>query len=56
DVVGCPLTSVGKSKTGVAERIKRASNAKKTSETVKKEMPSKAFTDVTTQGIVKMRR
>ncbi|CAF2722024.1 unnamed protein product [Rotaria sp. Silwood2] len=40
----------------VAERIKRASNAKKTSETVKKEMPSKAFTDVTTQGIVKMRR
>ncbi|CAF4592153.1 unnamed protein product [Rotaria sp. Silwood1] len=40
----------------VAERIKRASNVKQASEAIKKEMPSKAFTGVTTQGIVKMRR
>ncbi|CAF4318480.1 unnamed protein product [Rotaria magnacalcarata] len=40
----------------VAERIKRASNATQPAEALKKEMPSKAFTGVTTRGIVKMRR
>ncbi|CAM2723808.1 unnamed protein product [Rotaria socialis] len=40
----------------VAERIKQASNATQPAEALKKEMPSKAFTNATTQGIVKMRR
>lgn len=40
----------------VAERIRLASNIHQATEAARKEMPSKAFTDATTHGIVKLRR